>query len=165
MNIRIGKEDFEAGVLGENLHIIMEILPSGPGIQKREIQSLSGVETKHLNSALPKLVEMGYLRAKEINGTRYYQKQSKDSPQEWFTIDEAGNFLRLSGRTIYQLVHDGKLVAYRVGTGTHRRFRRDDLERLMTPETAEPVDGMTAAADPVLAELWDNKKDAAYDNL
>jgi hypothetical protein len=24
---------------------------------------------------------------------------------------------------------------------------------------------MTAEADPVLAELWDNEKDAAYDNL
>ena len=165
MDIRIGEEDFEAGVFGENLHVVMKCLPSGPGIQEREIRSLSGVETKQLNFALPKLVELGYLRVKDINGTRYYQKRPKDPPQEWFTIDEAGNFLRLSGRTIYQLVHDGQLAAYRVGTGGHRRFRRYDLERLMIPEDFESDDAMTAAADPVLAELWDNEKDAAYDSL
>jgi hypothetical protein len=35
----------------------------------------------------------------------------------------------------------------------------------MTPEESEPTHAMTATADPVLAELWDNEKDAAYDNL
>jgi hypothetical protein len=66
---------------------------------------------------------------------------------------------------MYKLIKDGQLAAYRVGTGGHRRFRRDDLERLMKPEEFESVDTMTAAADPVLAELWDNEKGAAYDSL
>jgi hypothetical protein len=29
----------------------------------------------------------------------------------------------------------------------------------------EPTEYLTAEADPVLAELWDNEDDAAYDNL
>ena len=27
------------------------------------------------------------------------------------------------------------------------------------------IEGLTASADPVLAELWDNRKDAEYDRL
>ena len=66
---------------------------------------------------------------------------------------------------MYKLIHDGQLTAYRVGTGGHRRFRRDDLQRLMSPEENEPVDAMTSAADPVLAELWDNEQDSIYDRI
>ena len=29
----------------------------------------------------------------------------------------------------------------------------------------EPAEYLTAAADPVLAELWDNEDDAVYDDL
>ena len=32
-------------------------------------------------------------------------------------------------------------------------------------EDAEGVLTLTAAADPVLAELWDNRRDGAYDDL
>ncbi len=32
-------------------------------------------------------------------------------------------------------------------------------------EIAEEFLALTAQADPVLAELWDNEKDAAYDRL
>ena len=39
-------------------------------------------------------------------------------------------------------------------------------ERLRLDTGAAPeADGLTAAADPVLAELWDNDQDAAYDRL
>jgi hypothetical protein len=37
---------------------------------------------------------------------------------------------------------------------------RDDLA-----DETEGVLGLTAAADPVLAELWDNRRDAAYERL
>jgi hypothetical protein len=32
------------------------------------------------------------------------------------------------------------------------------------PESAE-LDRLTAATDPILADLWDNPRDAAYDRL
>jgi hypothetical protein len=32
-------------------------------------------------------------------------------------------------------------------------------------EDTEGIDGLTASADPVLAGLWDNRKDAEYDRL
>ena len=161
----IGKEDFEAGVYGDDLHRIMQCIPSGPGLQEREIRSISRVETKSLNFALPKLIELGHLRAKEINGTKYYQKVAMDPPQEWFTIAEAAHHLRISKRTIYQLIHEGQLDAYRVGTGGHRRLRRQDLDQAMHRDFEGAMYAMNAASDPVLAELWDNEKDAEYDEI
>jgi hypothetical protein len=35
----------------------------------------------------------------------------------------------------------------------------------MRKDEAVELYGMSAAADPVLAELWDNEKDAEYDRL
>ncbi len=35
----------------------------------------------------------------------------------------------------------------------------------MPDDEAEGLLAMTAAADPVLAELWDNEQDAAYDQM
>ena len=32
-------------------------------------------------------------------------------------------------------------------------------------DEAEEIGGLTASADPVLARLWDNRKDAEYDRL
>ena len=66
---------------------------------------------------------------------------------------------------MYELIHDGQLTAYRVGTGGHRRLRRNDLERLMSSEESDPPGAMTASADPVLAELWDNEQDSIYDRI
>ncbi len=50
--------------------------------------------------------------------------------QEWFTVEEAAEYLRLSKRTIYKLVKDGRLSAYRIGQERHLRFRREDLDNV-----------------------------------
>jgi hypothetical protein len=39
----------------------------------------------------------------------------------------------------------------------------EDRLRVDAPEDAEPAMALTAESDPVLAELWDNEMDAAYD--
>ena len=57
------------------------------------------------------------------------------------------------------------MVSYRIGDEGHRRFRRGDLDGVMRKDEAVELYGMGAAADPVLAELWDNEKDAEYDRL
>jgi len=89
--------------------------------------------------------------------------------KEWFTIEEAAEYLCVSRRTIYKLTKEGRLPAFRIGRERHRRFRKEDLDKV--PRSAEEVKNMenmlvlTARADPMLAELWDNDKDAAYDRI
>ena len=89
--------------------------------------------------------------------------------KEWFTIEEAAEYLCVSRRTIYKLTREGRLPAFRISRERHRRFRKEDLDKV--PRSAEEARNMgnmlalTARADPMLAELWDNDKDAAYDRI
>ena len=85
--------------------------------------------------------------------------------KEWFTVEEAAEYLSVSKRTIYKLTQEGRLPAFRIGQERHRRFRKEDLDKVprLGEETREPEGllTLTAKADPVLADIWDNKKDAA----
>ncbi len=89
--------------------------------------------------------------------------------KEWFTVEEAAEYLRVSKRTIYKLTKEGRLPAFRIGKERHRRFRKEDLDKV--PLLGERITGigemakLTAKDDPILAELWDNEKDAAYDRI
>jgi len=89
--------------------------------------------------------------------------------KEWFTIEDAAEYLCVSRRTIYKLTQEGRLPAFRIGRERHRRFRKEDLDKVprSAEETKNPENmlALTARADPVLAELWDNDKDAAYDRI
>ena len=100
--------------------------------------------------------------------------------KEWFTVEEAAEYLCVSRRTIYKLTTEGRLPAFRIGEERHRRFRKEDLDRVpragevaMTHDKApESLPGpkpaiprLTAESDPALAEIWDNEKDAAYDRI
>lgn len=89
--------------------------------------------------------------------------------KEWFTIEEAAEYLCVSKRTIYKLTQEGRLPAFRIGRERHRRFRKEDLDKV--PRQGEDTKNLgalltlTARADPVLAELWDNDRDAVYDRV
>jgi excisionase family DNA binding protein len=89
--------------------------------------------------------------------------------KEWFTVEEAAEYLSVSKRTIYKLAKEGRLPAFRIGKERHRRFRKEDLDKAPLPneETAKTVQlsQLTGKTDPVLAEIWDNEKDAAYDRI
>jgi excisionase family DNA binding protein len=89
--------------------------------------------------------------------------------KEWFTVEEAAEYLRVSRRTIYKLTREGRLPAFRIGQERHRRFRKEDLDRVPRPgEEARDMEGvleLTAYTDPLLAEVWDNERDAAYDRV
>ena len=89
--------------------------------------------------------------------------------KEWFTVEEAAEYLCVSRRTIYKLTREGRLPAFRIGKERHRRFRKEDLDKVPRPgdETAnvEALLKLSAEVDPVLAEIWDNEKDAAYDRM
>ena len=89
--------------------------------------------------------------------------------KEWFTIEEAAEYLCVSKRTIYKLTQEGRLPAFRIGRERHRRFRKEDLDKVprlgKDTENVESLLTLRAAVDPVLAEIWDNEKDAAYDRI
>ena len=89
--------------------------------------------------------------------------------KEWFTVEEAAEYLCVSKRTIYKLTKEGRLPAFRIGKERHRRFRKEDLDKAPRPgeETAniEALLKLYARADPVLAEIWNNERDAAYDRI
>ena len=89
--------------------------------------------------------------------------------KEWFTIEEAAEYLCVSKRTIYKLTKEGRLSAFRIGRKRHRRFRKEDLDKVPRlgegTENAGSLLALTAATDSVLAEMWDNEKDAAYDRI
>jgi len=89
--------------------------------------------------------------------------------KEWFTVEEAAEYLCVSRRTIYKLTEEGRLPAFRIGKERHRRFRKQDLDKVPRPgeeiANIEALLKLSAKADPVLAEVWDNDKDAAYDRI
>ena len=89
--------------------------------------------------------------------------------KEWFTVDEAAEYLCVSRRTIYKLTKEGRLPAFRIGKERHRRFRKEDIDKVPRPgeeiANVEMLLKLSAKADPVLAEVWDNDKDAAYDRV
>ena len=89
--------------------------------------------------------------------------------KEWFTVEEAAEYLSVSKRTIYKLTKEGRLPAFRIGKERHRRFRKEDLDKVPRPgEEAANIEALlklSARADPVLAEIWDNERDAAYDRI
>ncbi len=88
--------------------------------------------------------------------------------KEWFTVEEAAEYLCVSKRTIYKLTKEGRLPAFRIGRERHRRFRKDDLDEVPKQSGAgdnDEVVRLTASNDPVLAGVWDNERDSAYDRL
>ena len=89
--------------------------------------------------------------------------------KEWFTVEEAAEYLCVSRRTIYKLTKEGRLPAFRIGKERHRRFRKEDIDKVPRPgeeiANVETLLKLSAKADPVLAEVWDNEKDAAYDRV
>ena len=89
--------------------------------------------------------------------------------KEWFTVEEAAEYLCVSRRTIYKLTKEGRLPAFRIGKERHRRFRKEDIDKVPRPgediANVEMLLKLSAKADPVLAEVWDNDKDAAYDRV
>jgi excisionase family DNA binding protein len=89
--------------------------------------------------------------------------------KEWFTVEEAAEYLCVSRRTIYKLTKEGRLPAFRIGKERHRRFRKEDIDKVPRPGEEIANVGtllkLSAKADPVLAEVWDNEQDAAYDRI
>lgn len=163
--MEIGKEEPGPGVYGRAAQKILQCLSNDKALSYVDIQNRTGLAGEELDDALINLEKLPYVNVHRRGGGKYYLKVASPQPQEWYSIDEAAKYLRVSRRTVYQLVQARQIVSYRLGRGGHRRFRREDLERVMQRENAPAADALSGVEDPVLAELWDNEKDAEYDRI
>ena len=57
-------------------------------------------------------------------------------PEDILTIREVADYLKITERTLYRLVQEGKLPAFKVGNSW--RFRREDLERWISEQSRGP---------------------------
>lgn len=60
------------------------------------------------------------------------ESQRGNTPDEWFTLAELGDWLKISRTTAYRLVRERCIPAYRIGRST--RVRRRDVERWLEDE-------------------------------
>jgi excisionase family DNA binding protein len=54
-------------------------------------------------------------------------------PKEWFTLDEAAEYLGVSKRTVYKWTKEGRLRTFILGKERTRRFRKQDLDSIPQP--------------------------------
>jgi excisionase family DNA binding protein len=65
------------------------------------------------------------------------EKETKGSKQEWFTLSEAAEYLRVSRQTIYNYINQGLLPYYELKSGGGRRIKKSDLDALLTKPSNE----------------------------
>jgi excisionase family DNA binding protein len=58
---------------------------------------------------------------------------------EWLTVNEAAAYLRVSRDTVYSLSAAGRLAYYQIPGVRGRRFKREDLDKLLQQD--RPEDG------------------------
>ncbi len=58
---------------------------------------------------------------------------------EWFTVEEAAKYLRVSRRTIYKWAKESRLPTYIIGDRRHRRYRKGDLDNVPRLAQIDPV--------------------------
>lgn len=88
--------------------------------------------------------------------------------REWYSPDQAAEYLGVSKRTVYRLCKEGRLTPYVLGAERTRRFRRKDLDEVPRPMAVarrHEQEVLSSLTHPLLAALWDNEKDAEYDDL
>jgi excisionase family DNA binding protein len=65
--------------------------------------------------------------------------------QQWFTPPEAAEYLRVTRSTIYRWTREGRLRAHDLPTGGGRRYRREELDRLLG--SSPPDSGSSDTSD------------------
>lgn len=173
-SLQTGWLDFQAGKSGSDVtqvyNLISERWKAGEATGWPDLDALLEVTGGAKDSALLWLIQHGYITESKLEGVgayAYYAPvEGRDTvSRTWLSVAESADYLHVSERTIYEWVKQGALMAYRTPTGGLLRFRREDLDACMVPTNAREHRPITAAEAPVLAELWNNDADAAYDNL
>jgi excisionase family DNA binding protein len=50
---------------------------------------------------------------------------------EWLTTEEAAAYLKVSRKTLFNYMRDGRLPWYSIPAGRGRRIQREDLDKLL----------------------------------
>ena len=159
------KEESSGENFGTELEQVLNSVGELESVSYLEIQRKTRLDGAGLDEALDRLERLGLVKSQNIQGIVHYWKPEQTQAQKWYTVNEAAQYLRVSRRTIYQLVKEMQLAPYKVGTAGHRRFRQEDIDAVMRKEQVAPESALRASDDPVLAELWNNDRDAEYDKL
>ncbi|MDA0264871.1 MAG: excisionase family DNA-binding protein [Chloroflexi bacterium] len=152
---------------------LLEAIPLDPATGYLDLSERTGLSGAALDGALADLEALGLIASKKTVDQVYYWPVSTEREKAWYSVVEAANYLSVSKRTVQQLIRDGEMIAYRVGRGGHHRIRKADLDSPMHIEPhieshREPhgkIAEMGDAEDLVLNELWDNERDAEYDQI
>ena len=155
----------EAENFGAALGRVLNSVGDSETVSYLELQRDTGLDGAALDAALDRLERLGLIKARTVQGLVQYWKPGEPQTQIWYTVDEAAQYLRVSRRTIYKLVKEMQLAPYKVGRAGHRRFRQEDIDAVMRKEQVAPQTSLMESDDPVLAELWNNDRDAEYDKL
>ena len=144
---------------------LLEAIPTEPAIGFFELREKTRIYGSDLDGGLLELEALGVVKKIQTSGQTVYCKVSTEPEKEWYSVSEAATYLSVSKRTVQQLIRDGEMVADRVGRGGHHRIRRMDLDSPMHRDDPLGLTELNAIDDPVLADLWDNERDAEYDRL
>lgn len=171
----VGRLDFEAKNPGAEYQLTMDRISENWFLNGRATRTYDlreelrrkGMEAKTVTQAITwikahGLVRVEWLGAFECLAPAQADREHDQSP--WLTVDEAASYLRVSQRTMRNLVAKERVTTYRFEPGGNLRFKREDLDRCLEP-VAERHTVLRAEDYPVLAELWDNEDDAVYDDL
>jgi len=144
---------------------ILEAISIDPPIGYSQLQEKTHLSGSDLDGWLLELEALGVITGTQTSNIALYCRVSNAPEKEWYSVTEAATYLSVSKRTVQELIHDGEKIAYRIGRGGHHKIRRMDLDSPMHRNDPTGLTELSAAEDLVLAELWDNKQDAAYDRL
>jgi excisionase family DNA binding protein len=87
-------------------------------------------------------------------------------PTTYYTLDETAALLRVSRRSIMELLERG--IAPGIKIRRHWRILGNDL--LQLPQREEMTDAqltrsLMGLSEPAFTEVWDNDEDSVYDDL
>lgn len=57
--------------------------------------------------------------------------------QVWFKANDAAKYLGVSRSTFYRLIREGRITVYQIEGTDEKRYRRDQLDSLLTPAPQE----------------------------
>jgi excisionase family DNA binding protein len=80
----------------------------------------------------------------------------QDEQNEWMSTDAASGYLGVSAATLYRLVDQGLLAAYRPSRSL--RFRRADLDAYLEAVRVQPGDLTHLRADEAGRQVRDTKR-------
>ena len=156
--MRIGRADFEIGSLGRVHQAVLDAVPEEEAIEEAELRATYGQVEDNNKPSFEQVVEnlSPSLVRRQISDRTFYIRR-----KAWLSSAEVARRLGVSKRTVQAWGQQGVMTGRRVGG--RLRFAAETVEEWVrggnrTAATAK-------SRDTVLTQMWDNKKDAKYEQL